>query len=201
MKRCLYNFVKAVLLMYFVCLVCLFLSPADWANHLLLTLGKFGPFASLLPLLCFDALFFRVTSKRDAFHFVKEQTENLKRIGNIPFQKGDKLLFMSSPQESKYGFDGPIKLEDTYLFATEGLLRRITKEHLEQYLQLYRSIVAQEPNQQSKVQLSICQKTWLHIKICSYIYGRVTVYFSPTGYADRLTAPFLHGKVMNDWYF
>ena len=98
MKRCLYNFVKAVLLMYFVFLVYLFLSPADWANHLLLTLGKFGPFASLLPLLCFDALFFRVTSKRDAFHFVKEQTENLKRIGNIPLQKGDKLLFMSSPQ-------------------------------------------------------------------------------------------------------
>lgn len=57
MKRCLYNFVKAVLLMYFVFLVYLFLSPADWANHLLLTLEKFGPFASLLPLLCFDALF------------------------------------------------------------------------------------------------------------------------------------------------
>lgn len=202
MKRVLYHFTQAILLAYLAFVILLFVSSADWTKTLLNTLGDLWALTFLFALLGLEVLISHVPSKRDTLHFFREQAKNLMSISDIPLQRGDTLLFVGTQQEPKYGFDLPLTLDGAYLFATNGLLERLTKEHLEQYLQLYRSVVAQELTQQDQVQLTIVQKRWLCVKVRSFVYGRVTVYSPPTARPVKtFFAPYLHGKITGGWYY
>lgn len=202
MKRFVYRLAQVILFAYLAFVIFLFVSSADWTKALRNAQGELWTPTFLLALLCLNALISRVPSKRDTLHFIKEQAKALTAISGIPLQRGDTLLFVGTRQEAKYGFEPPIALDGAYLFAAKGLLNRLTKEQLEQYLQLYRSAAAQELTQQEQVQLTVMQKRWLCVKVRSFVYGRVTVYSPP---ADRsakaLFAPYLRGKITDGWYY
>ena len=197
-----YRLAQAILFAYLAFVIFLFVSSADWKKALRNARGELWAPTFLLALLCLNALISCVPSKRDTLHFFREQAKALTAISGIPVQRGDTLLFVGTRQEAKCGFEPPIALDGAYLFATKGLLNRLTKEQLEQYLQLYRSVVAQELTQQDQVQLTIARKRWLCVKVRSFVYGRVTVYSPPTARPVKtFFAPYLHGKITDGWYY